>query len=336
MPAAWCGVVGLKPSYGLLSRHGLVSYASSLDTVGMLTPSASCATVVLGALSQHSASVSRDSTSSLYDPSVEMSSDSNSKQAASTPDESTRLSGMKIGLPMAFSISECNSSIHDAWARGAACLQRHGASIHTVSANVISPEIVQHSLAAYYVLASAEASSNLNRFDGLRYGVNAVPELNNETKDKFGAETTALEEQYSETRIQHFGREVTRRILCGTSVLSSDRFHSHYEAAARLRAVLTKQLNCALAEVDVLLIPTALTLPCPLDECPDSTEMFANDVMTVPISLAGLPAVSVPFPLAPTRGDEMKFVAGLQLVGSRLAEKTILDVAKVLEQASTS
>ena len=137
---------------------------------------------------------------------------------------------------------------------------------------------------------------------------------------------TPLESVYSATRSQGFGTEVVRRILCGTSVLSSDRFHTHYEAAAKLRAVLTQQLRQALLDVDLLLIPTALSLPSTLDEMPDSTEMFANDVMTVPISLAGLPAVSVP-----VARDGYASI-GLQLVGSRLDEKTILEVAKVIER----
>jgi aspartyl-tRNA(Asn)/glutamyl-tRNA(Gln) amidotransferase subunit A len=153
------------------------------------------------------------------------------------------------------------------------------------------------SSAAYYDLVSAEASSNLSRYDGFRYGVG----LNEETAARLGdldSDLTPLERQYSATRMQGFGTEVARRILCGTSVLSSDKFHTQYEAAAKLRAVLSQQLRSALEKVDLLLIPTALSSPCSLDrDRLDSTEMFANDVMTVPASLAGLPSVSIPVSL---------------------------------------
>ena len=326
LPSAWCGVVGLKPSYGLISRHGVVSYASSLDTVGILAPTVDCASTVLDCLAQReSVHGSRDSTASFYDASVSLSSLENKGK------QSELLSGIKIGIPSAFSVADCPFAIRDAWNSGAHCLRDHGASIELISTELLSPELIRKSLAAYYVLASAEASSNLSRYDGIRYGPSASIDNENYQAD---SDMTPLEVLYSTTRSQGFGSEVVRRILSGTSVLSSDRFHTHYEAAAKLRAALTQQFHEVLTKVDVLLLPTVLSSSCNLDEMPDSTEMFANDVMTVPISLAGLPAVSVPVPL--TSGEKNHGAdasVGLQIVGSRLNEKTILEVARVIEEA---
>jgi aspartyl-tRNA(Asn)/glutamyl-tRNA(Gln) amidotransferase subunit A len=325
LPAAWCGVVGLKPSYGLLSRHGVVSYASSFDTVGILAPSVECAAIALDKLAQRSG-ISRDSTSSFYEDSNYASVHLDTQ---SLTEKSNMLQGIKVGIPSSFSVEECPPEIKEAWSRGAERLQKHGASIETISTDQISTELVQKALAAYYVLVSAEASSNLSRYDGFRYGVG----LDLETAARLGdldSDLTPLERQYSATRMQGFGTEVTRRILCGTSVLSSDKFHTQYEAAAKLRAVLSQQLRSALENVDLLLIPTALSPPCSLDrDRLDSTEMFANDVMTVPASLAGLPSVSIPVSLT---GDG-KHMAGLQLMGARLREDMILRAGQILEQA---
>jgi aspartyl-tRNA(Asn)/glutamyl-tRNA(Gln) amidotransferase subunit A len=318
LPAAWCGVVGLKPSYGILSRYGVVSYASSLDTVGILAPTIDCATTVFTLLAQRKGDDSRDSTASFYDSSASLTTRENG-------DSSQPLAGIKVGIPQAFSVAECPKSIRDAWSNGVRSLVANGAIVETISTDEISPEMIKKSLAAYYVLASAEASSNLSRYDGVRYGPTALPDVSATESDM-----TPLQTLYAATRSQGFGLEVVRRILCGTFVLSSDRFHTHYEAAAKLRAALTQQLCSSLKQVDVLLFPTALTLPCSLDKLPDSTEMFANDVMTVPASLAGLPAVSVPV-VSEGSTDEWASI-GLQIVGSRLDERTLLEVAKIIEQ----
>jgi aspartyl-tRNA(Asn)/glutamyl-tRNA(Gln) amidotransferase subunit A len=325
LPAAWCGVVGLKPSYGLLSRHGVVSYASSFDTVGILAPSVECAAMALDKLAQRGG-ISRDSTSSFYEDSNYVSVHLDTQ---SLTEKCSMLQGIKVGIPSSFSVEECPPEIKEAWSRGAERLQKHGASIEIISTDQISTELVQKALAAYYVLVSAEASSNLSRYDGFRYGVG----LDEETAARLGdldTDLTPLERQYSATRMQGFGTEVARRILCGTSVLSSDKFHTQYEAAAKLRAVLSQQLRSALEKVDLLLIPTALSQPCSLDrDRLDSTEMFANDVMTVPASLAGLPSVSIPVSLT---GDGTH-MAGLQVMGPRLREDLILRAGQILEQA---
>lgn len=359
LPAAWCGLVGLKPSYGLLSRHGVVSYASSFDTVGIIASSVGCAAAALDVLEGTTAgttTVSRDSTLASYHGGDDDDAGFNSlcelglaqvSEGSSDPTKAL-LAGVRVGIPPSFSVQECPADISDAWGHAAECLERHGAEIVELSPASITPGLVQRALSAYYVLVSAEASSNLSRYDGFRYGVAAEAAASDEDEDEDAApgdgggssfssssDLTPLERQYAATRRRGFGTEVARRILCGTSVLSSDRFHTHYEAAARLRADLTREMTAVLEDdVDLLLIPTALsTTPPQIQDGrppPDNTAMFANDVMTVPASLSGLPAVSVPVPI----GRDGTFLAGMQLIGSRRKESLILKAAKVLESAT--
>ena len=230
-----------------------------------------------------------------------------------------------------------------------------GASVETVDYQLVSAEMIEASLSAYYVLACAEASSNLSRYDGVEYGCNMPEDCL--TSDEMGEDAytgdtgafsslTELEKRYSTLRSFGFGREVLRRILCGTSVLSSDRFHSHFEAATKVRAVLAQQFQAAFQKggVDLMLVPTALSLPPDLgpdgSKGPNSTEMFANDVMTIPISLAGLPSVSVPVHLSNSNcnsSDDLhnnktkNEIIGLQVFGPKLSEHQVLTAASVLE-----
>uniref|UniRef100_A0A7S4EQQ2 Amidase domain-containing protein n=1 Tax=Pseudo-nitzschia australis TaxID=44445 RepID=A0A7S4EQQ2_9STRA len=358
LPAAWCGLVGLKPSYGLLSRHGVVSYASSFDTVGIVANSVDCASSALDVLAQRNEDISRDSTFSSYSRSIDV------KDTESIPDASfveigiaqammaknddpnhQPLSGIRVGIPASFSVKECPKEISDSWSRASDILHDNGAEIVEISIEDISPGLVQRALSAYYVLVSAEASSNLSRYDGFRYGVGATEE--EKTKiDGNGAtlrgdddDMTPLERQYSTSRRQGFGIEVSKRILCGASVLSSDKFHSYYEAAAKLRAVLADEMCLVLDEkVDVLLLPTVLSLPPKIEQDSvhenysvkdngNKTAMFANDIMTVPASLAGLPAVSIPVAI---EGEET-FFGNVQLISSRLGESILLKSASVLQ-----
>jgi len=361
LPAAWCGLVGLKPSYGLLSRHGVVGYASSFDTVGVLANSVDCASSALDALAQRNTDFSRDSTFSAYDDDTGAGSDalyseiSIAQAMVSGSGDCTNngglLDGIRVGIPASFSVKECPTEIGECWSRAADLLSDHGAEVVEISTESIDPGLVQRALSAYYVLVSAEASSNLSRYDGFRYGVAATKEETKEQTTSGGdnggvaATMTPLERQYSASRIQGFGAEVSKRILCGASVLSSDKFHSHYEAAAKLRAALANELSSVLDEkADVLLIPTVLSLPPVIDRDQGSgtsgdgaeddntnktnTAMFANDVMTVPASLAGLPAISIP---APVDGEET-FFGGIQLISSRLGESVLLKSARVLQQ----
>ncbi|KAL3944601.1 MAG: hypothetical protein SGBAC_001313 [Bacillariaceae sp.] len=321
LPAAWCGIVGLKPSYGVLSRHGIVSYASSFDTVGVLAPSVECASIALDILGERDEAGSRDSTASTLQFQFK---EFKKKQATASE---RPLEGVKVGIPACFSIKECPDEIREAWVKAAEFLSQQGATVMALSTDELSVDLVQLSLATYYILVSAEASSNLSRYDGFRYGVAATKD--DASSQSFDLDATDLERQYAASRTEGFGIEVSRRTLCGASVLSSDRFHSHYEAAAKLRAALASQMHSSLNEkVDVLLYPTALSAPPRIDQGEiDSTQTFANDVMTVPASLAGLPSMSIP--LAPKDGKQ--FPLALQLVGCRNGEASILNAARVLE-----
>ena len=322
LPAAWCGVCGLKPSYGLLSRHGVISYASSFDTVGILGRSSDCLAIALDKLAQCDGFGRRDSTSSYDD----------FPQSLCSIDYSNDLSDIIVGIPSALSIKECPPKIKEAWSRAAQLLSKKGASVQILDEEDLDPALFRQSLAAYYVLVSAEASSNLSRYDGFRYGVasdnDSLPEA------VAHAELTPLEFQYSQTRVQSFGKDVARRILCGVSVLSSDRFHSHYESAAKLRAALSSQLHQILKDkVDIILFPTAVSLPWSLDRRQvDTTEMFSNDILTVVANLAGLPAMSIPVSIA----QDHYFKAGLQVVGPRLQEDVLLRVGNALEHNATT
>lgn len=308
LPAAFCNVVGLKPSYGLISRWGLVAYASSLDTIGVLAPTANCASLTLRCLLKRTGKDSTQASAETIDA-----------VAKGLVDQiPSNLEGVRIGIPSAFSVTECPSHVTHAWESGAASLQHLGAKVETT--DTITD--IQHALSAYYVLVSAEASSNLMRYDGFRYGRKAA------TSYKESIDLSRLEQNYSATRTRGFGREVIRRILCGTAVLSSDRFHTYYESAAKLRADICQQLEQALTEFDCLLVPTSLTHAPSKTEAIDPTEMLGNDVMTVPMSLAGLPTIALPH-----GSPGPLFRPSLQLVAGRYQDRKLLQVASALEES---
>jgi len=331
LPSAWCGVVGLKPTYGSISRDGVVSYASSLDTVGIIGPSADCVGFALDIIkNEKKESSSGDSDCDSNGP-IDWQNDVRDSTACFLGPVSNRngsaadLKGITVGIPAAFSIEGCSSQVHLAWDKAIERLQDCGATVVSVTDTVL-PETVKKCLPAYYVLSCAEASSNLSRYDGLRYGLSnengSVPEGMNQR-----------EGQFASTRSIGFGREVQRRILAGTAVLSSDRFHSHYEGAASVRGTICKELKAAFDEnsgIDLMIIPTAVTNPptLGLSMQPDSTEAFKNDVMTVPISLAGLPSISIPVFLA----KEEHPVVGMQIFGPRLSENKVLHAARLLNE----
>ncbi|KAL3780814.1 hypothetical protein ACHAWO_004460 [Cyclotella atomus] len=356
LPAAWTSTVGFKPTYGSISRYGVVSYASSLDTVGFVTGSSECAEIAWACLRGTKESkqdwnsyISRDSTARLYhsyDTSPET-------DAEPTGTNENPLDGIRIGIPAAFSLHESPRLISSAWSRGASFLQSKGATLVSIPESKVSSQWVKLSCAAYYVLACAEASSNLSRYDGVRYGKNHdvkqdTISSNGDTESVF-ADMTTLEQHISATRATGFGDEVQRRVLAGTSVLSSDRFHTHYEAAATVRAKLSQSLEktfrCSVAEedsdgVDVILVPTALSFPVVIDSLKgsglDSTTAFANDVMTIPMSLGGFPSVSVPIHGSIPNTEQHSGAndqVGLQLFGPRGSEELVLKAARTLEFA---
>ncbi|KAL9190583.1 hypothetical protein ACHAXT_000289 [Thalassiosira profunda] len=367
LPAAWTATVGFKPSYGTFSRYGVVSYASSLDTVGFVAGTAECANIAWRCLREEGGSngseeggtglwngrVNRDSTARVYHDAAKMGTDGGNFNGDDPSTGTTKpLADVRVGIPSAFSLEELPRPIADAWNSTADRLQRTaGATLVSIPESQVSAEWLKLALAAYYVLACAEASSNLSRYDGVRYGMELDPEryimddMDSANVEDYRPllDMNALETQISATRAFGFGEEVQRRVLAGTSVLSSDRFHTHYEAAAVVRARLSRSLENAFRssmdatadgdKVDVMLVPTALSFPCALNSIAgdgaggmDPTEAFANDVMTIPISLGGFPSISVPF-----QTDDERSPIGMQVFSSRGSEDLVLRVASALQ-----
>ncbi|MCS6987039.1 MAG: Asp-tRNA(Asn)/Glu-tRNA(Gln) amidotransferase subunit GatA [Sphingomonadaceae bacterium] len=294
-PAAFCGVVGIKPTYGRCSRFGIVAFASSLDQAGVLARTVADAAVVLEAMAGFDP---RDSTS-LPEP---------------VPPWSARLSadltGRRVGIPVEYRADGMDEAVERLWAEGARWLQDAGAQVVDVSL----PHTAQ-ALPAYYVIAPAEASSNLARYDGVRYGLRVVPEGG------------GLMEMYEATRAAGFGPEVRRRILIGTYVLSAGYYDAYYAKAQRVRTLIARDFAEAFRVCDLLLAPTAPTGAFPLGaKSADPIAMYLNDVFTVPASLAGLPAISVPAGL-----DARGLPLGLQLIGRPLDEQGVLDAALAIE-----
>ncbi|KAL7446728.1 hypothetical protein ACHAXM_011586 [Skeletonema potamos] len=384
LPSAWTTTVGFKPTYGTFSRYGVVSYASSLDTVGFVTGSVDCARIGWECLREDrrrndgsnnidngdnvmrrfiDSSKSRDATARVYhDDRYGLTSQQQQEINNNNNNTKSPLANIRIGIPNAFSLHETPPLIADAWSAAANTLQNvGGATLVPIPESLVSSEWMKLSCAAYYVLACAEASSNLSRYDGVRFGLsvdlNEFANLDNvRGYEKYHplSEMTALEEQISTTRVVGFGDEVQRRVLAGTSVLSSDRFHTHYEAAAVVRAKVSQSIERAFRsainndvddndKVDVMLVPTALSFPCTLNpklgdrimDDMDPTAAFGNDVMTIPISLGGFPSISVPFPTNDDNLDRReKDVVGLQVFGMRGSEDIVLQVANIMNISS--
>ncbi len=295
-PAAFCGIVGLKPTYGRCSRWGIVAFASSLDQAGPMTRSVRDAAILLSAMAGH-------------DPK-----DSTSAQQA-VPDFEAALGGgvrgLRIGVPREYRVDGMPDELDALWKRGAAWLKEAGAQIVDISL----PH-THYALPTYYIVAPAEASSNLARYDGVRYGLRVSAD--------------AIEEQYARTRRAGFGAEVRRRVLIGTYVLSAGYYDAYYTKAQRVRRLIARDFEQAFEAVDAVLTPTAPTAAFPLGEkMDDPIAMYLNDVFTVPASLAGLPAISLPAGL-----DSEGMPLGLQLIGRPFDEETVLRAAEALEEAA--
>ncbi len=371
LPAAWTSTVGFKPTYGTWSKYGVISYASSLDTVGFVTGTPECATIAWrclrnkrnadsadGDVSGWNGQLCRDPTATVYHKKKKISNDDVRQQShtsemnRSSKMTSKPLANIRIGIPTAFSLEEIPPPIASAWSESACTLQNvGGATLVAISDSKLPSEWIKMALASYYVLACAEASSNLSRYDGLRFGMGDeyANDIDSENDAAFRPllDMTTLERQISATRACGFGEETQRRILAGTSVLSSDRFHTHYEAAAAARAKLSRSLESVFRssfddgqnegdEVDVMLVPTALTFPPKLNlirgdgvELGGPTAAFANDVMTVPISLGGFPSVSVPVNTIFLDINRCSSI-GMQIFSSRGSEDLMLRVANIL------
>ncbi|MBX7527526.1 Asp-tRNA(Asn)/Glu-tRNA(Gln) amidotransferase subunit GatA [Qipengyuania vesicularis] len=295
-PAAFTGICGIKPTYGRCSRWGVVAFASSLDQAGPMARSVEDCAIMLEAMAGFDP---KDATSLQMDvPNWE---------AALSAD----LKGKKIGIPKEYRMDGTDQAILDSWEQGKAMLRDAGAQIVDVSL----PH-TKYALPAYYIIAPAEASSNLARYDGVRYGLRDLPD---------GA---GLQDMYAATRAAGFGDEVKRRVLIGTYVLSAGFYDAYYTQAQKIRTLVAQDFEKAFGECDVILAPTTPTASFPLGSLnEDPLTMYLNDVFAVPASLAGLPAMSVP---AMLNSDGLPL--GLQLVGKPFDEQGVLDAGLAIQQ----
>jgi aspartyl-tRNA(Asn)/glutamyl-tRNA(Gln) amidotransferase subunit A len=293
-PAAMCGIVGLKPTYGSVSRYGMIAFASSLDQAGPLTRDVRDAALLLRHMVGQDPC---DATSLRFPHEIEL-------------PAAQRLDGMRLGVPDELAREGIEAGVLDAFHAALAHAEQLGAQISEVRL----PH-APHALSAYYVLAPAEASSNLARFDGVRFGMRAE-------------DATDLLDMYTRTRHDGFGPEVKRRIMLGTYVLSSGYYDAYYARAQRVRTKIAEDFRTAFEGVDLIVTPTAPSVAFKLGEkTADPLAMYLNDYCTVPMSLAGIPAISIPCGLS----DGLP--VGLQIAGPAFSENRLLDAAHALEQA---
>ena len=295
-PAGFCGVVGLKPTYGRVSRYGLVAFASSLDQVGPFAKDVEDCALVMNAISgqcQH------DSTSA----------------PVAVPDFTTFLTGdvrgLKIGVPREYFIEGMQPEVRRSVEEAIALLERMGASVH----RDVSLPSTKYALAAYYIIAPCEASANLARYDGVKYG--------------FARRLATTEESVNATRGEGFGREVKRRIMLGTYALSSGYYDAYYLKAQKVRHLISEEFKRAFSECDVLAMPTSPTVAFALgSKTDDPMQMYLSDVFTLPVNIAGIPALSLPC------GFAGGLPVGLQLMADRFREDLLLRVGHAYEQAT--
>ncbi len=298
-PASYCGVVGMKPTYGRVPRYGLVAYASSLDQIGPITRTVSDCALLLGAICGKDP---KDSTSA----------------ALLAPDFSASLGkgvkGIRIGLPKEYFVLGLDERIKERVMAVAERYQEMGAEVREVSL----PH-TRYAISAYYLIATAEASSNLARYDGVKYGFRAPGELSDTM------------EMYQRTRSQGFGKEVKRRIMLGTYVLSAGYYEAFYLKALKTRTLIRQDFDKVFEEVDCLLTPVSPCLPFKLGEkVQDPLQMYLVDIYTVSVNLAGLPAISVPC------GRIDGLPVGFQIIGKAFDEEVVLQVAHAYEESTGS
>jgi aspartyl-tRNA(Asn)/glutamyl-tRNA(Gln) amidotransferase subunit A len=298
-PAAFCGIVGLKPTYGAISRYGMIAFASSLDQCGPLTRTVSDAALLLGILQGRDP---LDSTSVGLEGGV------------SLPDRED-LSGLRFGVPSELAGDDLDAGVREVFEATLKKIEELGGEVAEVS--LPSSE---HGISAYYVIAPAEASSNLARYDGVRYGMRAGGDGD-------------LVEMYETTRSEGFGPEVKRRIMLGTYALSSGYYEAYYGQAQKVRTRIAQDFDGAFGEVDFVVTPTAPSVAFKLGEkSDDPLAMYLNDFFTVPMSLAGIPAISIPAGLAAPEGGGPQLPVGFQIAAPAFAEQRLLDAAYALEQ----
>lgn len=294
-PAAFTGIVGIKPTYGRCSRRGVVAFASSLDQAGPMARTVKDAALFLNIMAGHD---SLDSTSANIDV----------PNFAHNIEKGVK--GLKVGIPKEYFSEKLPKDIVSYWEKSKEIYKNLGAEIVDISL----PH-TDSALPAYYIIAPAEASSNLARYDGIRYGLRVAG--------------NTIDEVYMNTRAEGFGDEVKRRIMVGTYVLSAGYYDAYYVRAQKIRSLIKQDFVHAFEKVDVILTPTTPSSAFPIGQKPtDPTEVFLNDVYTVPVNLAGLPALSLPVGL-----DANGLPLGLQLIGKAFDEVTLIQSAYALEQA---
>ena len=294
-PASFCGIVGLKPTYGLVSRSGLVAFASSLDQIGPMTKDVEDAALLLNIIAGHD---ENDSTSV------------KKEKIDYTKNLKNSIKGMKIGVPKEFFGEGINPEVKESLENSIEEYKELGAIVEECSLDVS-----ESSLAAYYIIACAEASSNLGRFDGIRYGYRAK-----DYKD--------LKELFVKSRTEGFGKEVKRRIILGTYVLSSGYYDAFYKKAQKVRTYVKNKFDECFKKYDVLLTPVAPTTAFDIgSKTNNPLEMYLADICTVSINIASVPAISIPCGV-----DSNNMPIGMQLIGNRFQEEKILNAAYAIEQ----
>ena len=294
-PASFCGVVGLKPTYGLVSRYGLVAFASSLDQIGPITKDVEDAAILLNIIAGHD---EKDTTSE------------ETEKKDYTKCLKNDVKGLKIGVPKEFYAEGINKEVKDTLYKSIERYKELGAEVEEFSL-----DIAKYSLATYYIIACAEASSNLGRFDGIRYTYRTKEYKN-------------LKELYKKSRSEGFGSEVKRRIILGTYVLSSGYYDAYYKKAQQVRTLVMNEFNKAFEKYDVILTPTSPTVSFDIgSKSNNPLEMYLADICTVSVNIAGLPGISIPCGV-----DSKGMPIGMQLIGNRFKEETILNAAYTFEQ----
>lgn len=294
-PASYCGVTGLKPTYGTISRYGLVAYGSSLDQIGPIAKDVTDCATILEILASYD---KKDSTS------VEC------QDYRFTEALTGDVQGLKVGIPADYLTEGLDKEVKEAVLNAAKVLEEKGAVVETFDLGM-----VEYAIPAYYVIASAEASSNLSRFDGVKYGYRAK-------------EYEGLHGMYKKSRSEGFGAEVKRRIMLGSFVLSSGYYDAYYLKALRTKALIKKAFDEAFAKYDVILGPAAPTTAPKLSESlSDPLKMYLGDIYTISVNLAGLPGLTVPFGT-----DKKGLPIGVQFIGDCFKEKNIIRAGYALEQ----
>ena len=295
LPASFCGVVGLKPTYGLVSRYGLVAFASSLDQIGPITKDVQDAAMLLNIIAGHD---EKDTTSR------------DIEKVDYTKALKNDVKGLKIGVPKEFFGEGINEEVKENLQKAIETYKELGAEVEEFSL-----DIAKYALATYYIIACAEASSNLGRFDGIRYTYRTKEYKN-------------LKDLYKKSRSEGFGPEVKRRIILGTYVLSSGYYDAYYKKAQQVRTLVMNEFNKAFEKYDVILTPTSPTVAFDIgSKTSKPLEMYLTDICTVSINIAGLPAISIPCGV-----DKEGMPVGMQLIGNKFCEETILNTAYTFEQ----